>query len=72
MTASGAEVPTAWFLILPLLNIFWLWKWGTGVEKVTQGDTGGALAFLLVVFLGPIGMAVVQSGFNKRALPAAA
>ncbi|MEM7159777.1 MAG: DUF4234 domain-containing protein [Myxococcota bacterium] len=72
MNSVGAQIPTAWMLIIPILNLLWLWKWSSGVETATGGETGGALAFILIAFLGPIGMAVVQSGLNKRALPAAA
>jgi len=72
MNAAGADIPTGWMLILPILNIIWLWKWAQGVEKVTGGDTSGGLAFILLFMLGPIGMFVVQSGLNKKALPAAA
>lgn len=67
MKSQGAEIPTAWLLIIPLANLYWLWMWGKGVEKVT--GFGAAGAFLLCLFLGPIGMAVVQSQFNKIAAP---
>lgn len=72
MVQQGADIPTAWFLILPILNLVWLWKWCKGVEHVTRGETSGGLALALVFFLGPIGMFIIQGAFNKRALPAAA
>ena len=65
MKSLGAEIPTAWLLIIPLANLYWLWTWGKGVEKVA--GFGAAGAFLLCLFLGPIGMAVVQSKFNSVA-----
>ena len=68
MNAQGAEIPTGWFLIIPILNLLWLWKWSQGVEKVTRQGTGAAIAFLMIWFAGPIGMAVVQSSFNKLQL----
>jgi len=39
-----------------------------GVGKVTRGETSSGLAFIMLLLLGNIGMAVIQSGFNKRAL----
>ena len=27
MNATGADIPTAWLLIVPIANIYWLWKW---------------------------------------------
>lgn len=68
MNAQGAEIPTGWYLIIPILNLLWLWKWSQGVEKVTRQGTGAGLAFIMVVLLGPIGMAVIQSSFNKLQL----
>jgi hypothetical protein len=63
MKAQGADIPTAWLLIVPIGNLFWLWKWASGVQQITA--FGAAGAFVLCLFLGPIGMAVVQSQFNK-------
>lgn len=65
MKQLGADIPTAWLIIVPLLNLYWLWKYSQGVEKVTSGQLAGALAFVLLLILGPIGMAIVQSDFNK-------
>ena len=72
MNSQGAEIPTAWLLLVPIVSIWWLWKFAEGVGKVTRGDTSGGLAFVLLALLGNIGMAVIQSSLNKRALPAAA
>ena len=65
MKARGAVIPTAWLLIIPIANIYWLWQYSVGVNKVTNGysSTGGTFALLL--FLGVIGMAITQSSFNK-------
>jgi sterol desaturase/sphingolipid hydroxylase (fatty acid hydroxylase superfamily) len=64
MVSAGAEIPTSWLLILPFVNIFWLWKWSGGVEHVTRGKSGQAISFILVFVLGIIGMAIVQSAMN--------
>jgi len=68
MVREGAEIPTAWLLIVPFVNFYWLWKWAHGVEKVTKGTMGAAVAFLLELLLGPIGDAVIQSAFNKTVI----
>ncbi|MBI3756154.1 MAG: DUF4234 domain-containing protein [Deltaproteobacteria bacterium] len=67
MAAKGADIPTSWLLIIPFANIWYLWKWSKGVEKVTNKDMGAGAAFLLLLFLGPIGCMVIQSRFNKVA-----
>ena len=65
MVAKGADIPTSWLLIIPFVNIWYLWKWSKGVEKVTNKGMGAAAAFLLMLFLGPIGYMIIQSSFNK-------
>jgi hypothetical protein len=65
MKAKGADIPTAWLMIVPIVNFFWLWKWSQGVEKVTGGSSSAGLTFVLMILLGPIGAAITQGAFNK-------
>ena len=65
MNARGANIPTAWLLIVPFVNIWWLWKHSEAVEQVTAGKMQGVLAFVLQWFLGIIGQAIIQDSFNK-------
>ncbi|MDX1957539.1 MAG: DUF4234 domain-containing protein [Leptospiraceae bacterium] len=67
MVAKGAEIPTAWLLIVPFANLYWLWKYSEGVEKVTSGKLSAAIVLLLFFVLGPIAIPVVQSKFNEVA-----
>jgi hypothetical protein len=71
MNALGADIPTAWLLIIPFVNYYWLWKYSQGVEKVTNGKLSGVLAFVLLFLVGVIGMAIIQNEFNT-ASPVAA
>ncbi|QIK61929.1 DUF4234 domain-containing protein [Leucobacter viscericola] len=66
MNASNTQtrVPTAWFFIIPFVNIWWLWRYATAVEEFTKGRMGKVGAFLLIFLLGVIGDAIVQSKFN--------
>ncbi len=68
MNTKGAKIPTAWLLIIPLIDYFWLWKFCEGVEVVTNKEMGAGVAFLLVFFLGVIGMAIIQNKLNKVAI----
>ena len=65
MRSLGAVIPTAWLLLIPLVNLYWVWKWSKGVEKVTNNHFSPVAAFVLLVLLGPIGAAIVQSHFNR-------
>lgn len=72
MNSLGANIPTAWLIIVPLVNIWWLWKYGEGVEHVTGGKLNGVLAFALIFLLGSIGGAIVQDSFNNNVSASAA
>ena len=62
MNRLGAEIPTAWLIIIPFVNIYWLWRC---VEKVTKGALNAVSALLLGWLLSCIGGAIIQSYFNK-------
>jgi hypothetical protein len=64
LNTAGAKIPTAWLIIIPFVNIWWLYKYSQGVDEVTAGKTSTVVAFLLLFFLGFIGEAVIQSSFN--------
>lgn len=66
MNTLGATIPTAWLIIIPFVNIWWLWKYSEGVEKVTGGKLAGVLAFVLLFLLGSIGAAIIQDSFNNN------
>lgn len=68
MNAKGAQIPTAWLLIIPFVNIWWLWKFSEGVELVTNKGMGTAVVFLLLWLLGTIGEAIVPNELNKVAI----
>lgn len=65
MNARGAQIPTAWLIIIPIANIYWVWKYSEGVELVTKKEMSTAVAFILLFLLGIIGMAIIQSKFNS-------
>jgi len=76
MNDEGAEIPTAWLLLVPIVNIWWMWKYCQGVEQVSHGKLSAPVAFLLLWLVTLIGMAIVQDTFNRNAtqrapLPAA-
>ncbi|TFH09626.1 MAG: DUF4234 domain-containing protein [Candidatus Atribacteria bacterium] len=67
MNSRGAGIPTAWLLLIPIVNIYWLYRFAQGVDHVTGGRMSTAAAFLLTLFLGTIGYAVIQSSLNDVA-----
>jgi uncharacterized protein DUF4234 len=74
MNEAGADIPTAWMLLIPFVNIYWLWKWCGGIEHITREKMTAPVAFLLHVLLPLIGMAILQDTMNqavRRGLPGA-
>ncbi|HNW32542.1 MAG TPA: hypothetical protein PKN77_07715, partial [Caldisericia bacterium] len=67
MVDKGADIPTTWLIIIPFVNIWWMWKYSQGVEKVTSGKCTDVIAFILLLLLGPIGIAVLQNYYNEIA-----
>lgn len=65
MVRAGADIPTTWLLLVPIANIWQVWKWCGGVEHVTGGRLTQPVAFLLRVFLHVIGAAIIQAELNK-------
>lgn len=72
LNKRGATIPTAWLLIVPIVNIWWLWKYSEGVDKETNGTYSTVIAFILLVLLGLIGSMIIQHEFNKGGEPAVA
>ena len=70
MKAQGADIPTAWLLVVPLANIYWVWKYCGGVEKATNAKYSQVMSFVLLYLLGSIGAAIIQDAFNKVGAPA--
>ncbi|MCK5267365.1 MAG: DUF4234 domain-containing protein [Spirochaetes bacterium] len=65
MVEKGAQIPTAWLIIIPFANIYWLWKYSEGVAKVSNEKMSAPVAFILVFILGIIGAGIIQDTFNK-------
>jgi membrane protease YdiL (CAAX protease family) len=66
LNAKGAQIPTAWLLIIPLVNIWWLWKYFEGAEQVTNKKVNSILMFVLGVFVTSlISMALCQDAYNN-------
>jgi hypothetical protein len=67
MNAEGANIPTAWLLIIPIANIYFFWRYSEGVEHVSRGRLAAPISFILLFFTGFIAHLVLQAEFNKLA-----
>lgn len=65
MNQRGATIPTAWLALVPVVGIWWTWRYAAGVEQVTGGKTSQVMAFVVLALLGVVGVAIIQDAFNK-------
>ena len=63
----GAKIPTGWLLIIPIANLYWLYRYCEGFSAKVKKDNSAILWFILSVIIGIIMPAIVQSELNKLA-----
>ena len=66
----GASIPTSWLILIPFVNIYWMYKYCEGFSLVKK-DNNAVMWFILYFFVGFIMPYVVQSELNKHATPEA-
>ena len=62
----GSEIPTCWLLIIPIANIYWMYKFAEAYSLDIIKDDNKALWALLFILVGIIVPAVVQLELNKH------
>ncbi len=67
MNSLGAKIPTAWLLIVPIANIYWEYKYAEGFATRLKKDNNTVLWFLVIIIIGIVMPALVQSELNKLA-----
>jgi hypothetical protein len=67
MNSLGAQIPTAWLLIVPIANIYWFYKYAEAFSTYVKKDNNAVLWFLLFWLVSIITPAIVQSELNKLA-----
>jgi len=67
ISSLGAEIPTAWLLIVPIANWYWYYKYAEGFSNYVKKDNNAILWFLLLFFVAPVAMIIFQVELNKLA-----
>ncbi|MFW6046222.1 MAG: DUF4234 domain-containing protein [Candidatus Woesearchaeota archaeon] len=67
MNKLGAKIPTAWLLIVPIVNFYWAYKYCEGYSKHVRKDNNAILWFVVYIFAGFLIPLFVQSELNKLA-----
>ena len=64
----GADIPTVWFIIVPIGNLYLLYKYAEGFSKYVKKDNQGLLWFLVAMIAFPVFPVIVQIELNKLAV----
>jgi len=67
MRSLGASIPTAWLIIVPIGNFYFLYKYALGFSEYVKKDNLGVVWFLVMVTIPPVFPVIVQSELNKLA-----
>ena len=67
MTNLGATIPTAWFLIIPIANLYFTYRYAEGFSIYVKKDNNVITWFLLNIFITPLAMILFQIELNKLA-----
>lgn len=66
LNAKGAQIPTAWLLIIPFVNIFWYYKYYEAAEQFTGGRINSMMLFLIGLLASNlISSAIAQDTYNN-------
>ncbi len=63
----GAQIPTAWLLIVPIANLYFWYKYSEGFSVYVKKDNSPVLWFLLHMVISPVAMILIQIELNKLA-----
>ena len=67
INSLGADIPTFWLVIIPIANLYWMYKYCEGFSKYVRKDDDGPLWFVLSLVAGIVVILIVQSELNKLA-----
>lgn len=63
----GGDIPTAFLIIIPIANLYWLYRYCEDFAKYVKKDDNAILYFILFVFLPIIMPIIVQPELNSLA-----
>lgn len=66
MKAKGIQLPSDWRYFAPIGSYIWLWKFGRGIEIITDRRIRAAGVFAAVFFLGIIGFVIIRAIIQRR------
>lgn len=70
INSLGGKIPTAWLLIIPFVNLYFIYKYAEEFSKFVKKDNNAILWFLLYLVISPVFMILAQIELNKLSGPA--
>lgn len=67
MNSLGAKIPTAWLIIVPIANLYWIYKYCEGFAEKVKKDNNTVLWFIVYILVGIVMPGIVQFELNKLA-----
>lgn len=66
MVAKGAKIPSAWLVIIPFANFYFLYKYSEAFTRYVSKANSPLTYFLLLVFLPGISQFILQHIINEK------
>lgn len=67
MKSLGADIPTAWLIIVPIANVYLLYKYCEGFSVYVKKDNMGPIWFLVALAIHILIIPIIQVELNKLA-----
>ena len=67
MKSLGADIPSAWLIIVPIGNFYLFYKYCDGFSKYVKKDNLGIVWFLVSILIPPFLPVILQVELNKLA-----
>ncbi len=67
INSLGADIPTAWLIIIPIANYYFIFKYAEGYSTYVKKDNNAIIWFLVYFFVAPLFIILVQMDLNKLA-----
>lgn len=68
MKSLGANIPSAWLIIVPIGNAYLLYKYCDGFSEYVKKDKLGIVWFLVFLIFFPVLPVIIQVELNKLAI----
>jgi hypothetical protein len=67
LNSRGAQIPTFWYIIIPIVNIYWIYKFMEGFIKVTKSSASPIMYFIgmCIPLVNFYMIYLIQTGMNK-------